>query len=264
MIRKRGPIILFLVMIFSWFFSSGCQPSESAVQTAIAQTQNVLPTATDIAIPPETPTNTPEPTPTETITPTATATYTTTPDLRIIETGPEEFLLESKDLPSEAKYFLPNSGWISPHRNSEVVSQWGREAGLEYIETTGRLDGWFAYFQRGTSIVRAPDQIFHNIIQFETSEGARLAMEVENPNDTVEYKIIDEDYELGDLTVISSYREMQPSGDYQIVYLVETLYKNYESRIGGMGREKEFDLEYVIKIAEIALDKLKEAQLVNP
>ena len=57
---------------------------------------------------------------------------------------------------------------------------------------------------------------------------------------------------------------MQPSGEYRIDYYIETLYKNYVSIINGWGWEKEFDLEYVIQIAEIALDKLKEAPLVEP
>jgi len=109
------------------------------------------------------------------------------------------------------------------------------------------------YFARGTSTVRAPEQVYHNIIQYKTAEGAQLAMEMESPYVTVEYDIVDGSYDLGDMTIISKYREMQPSGEYRIQYLVETTYRNYQSRVGGWGWEKEFDLDYVIQIAEIAV-----------
>jgi len=156
---------------------SGCNPSESSIQTAMAETQQSLPTATETFLPTNTVTYTPEPTSTETLIPTSTVTITPTPDKRIIEIGPEEFLLEKEDLPSEAKYYLPNFTWISPHRNSEVISGWGKEEGQKYLEETGRIDGWGVYYARGTSIVRAPEEIFHNIIQYRTAEGAQLAME---------------------------------------------------------------------------------------
>jgi len=215
-------------------------------------------------MPTSTQTNTPEPSLTPTEIPTSTPTITATPDERIIEIGPEEFLLEKEDLPSEAKYYIPNSAWKSPHRNSEIISGWGTEKGQEYLEKTGRIDGWVIYFARGTSTVRAPEQVYHNIIQYETAEGAQLAMNMESPYVTVEFDIVNDSYDLGDITIISKYREMQPSGEYRIQYLVETTYRNYQSRVGGWGWEKEFDLDYVIQIAEIALAKLETAPLVEP
>ena len=111
--------------------------------------------------------------------------------------------------------------------------------------------------------VRAPEQIFHNIIQYKTVDGPQLTLETDNPGQDSRWEVIDENFDLGDKTVISRLREMQPSGNYKVSYLVETTYRNYLSRVSGWGLEKEFDLEYVINLAEIALDKLMEAPLVN-
>ncbi|MDY6994266.1 MAG: hypothetical protein SVR94_16910 [Pseudomonadota bacterium] len=255
-----GTLIIILIAILI----SGCQPSETAIQTAMAETQIAMPTSTDTIVPTSTQTNTPEPTFTATEQPTSTPTFTATPDERIIEIGPEEFLLKKEDLPSDAKYYLPNYTWISPHRNSEIISGWGKEEGQRYLEETGRIDGWVVYYARGTSTVRAPEEISHNIIQYKTAEGSKIAMEMESPYSQVEYEIVDADYNLGDKTIISQYREMQPSGEYRVDYLVETAYRNYQSRVGGWGWEKEFDLDYVIQLAEIALEKLKVAPLVEP
>lgn len=264
--RRYRKIYTFVIISIIAIFVSGCQPSETAIQTAMAETQNALPTLTKTVLPTKTSTltNTPEPTPTETEIPSSTPTPSPTPDERIIEIGPEVFLLEKEDLPQDAKYYLPGSSWKSPHRNSEIISGWGREEGQKYLEETGRIDGWVVYYARGTSTVRAPEQIYHNIIQYETVHGAQIAMEMESPNVDVVYQIVDDDYELGDKTMISKFREMQPSGEYRIIYSVETAYRNYQSRVSGWGWEKEFDLEYVIQIAEIALNKLKEAPLVSP
>lgn len=46
-------------------------------------------------------------------------------------------------------------------------------------------------------------------------------------------------------------------------YFINTSYRNYVSLVGGYGRENDFDLEFVIQVAEIALDKLMAAPLTN-
>ena len=249
---------LFVFSIFFILFSLvACSPSEQAIQEALAQTQTAQSTNT----------NTPEPTATFTLepsfTPTNTPTMTSTPDLRVITVDSKDLMLTKDDLPPEPKYYLPNQFWISPHHNSEVVSDWGFEEGTKYIEETGRIDGWWVTFQRGINTIRAPEQIYQNIIQYKTSEGAQLTMSIENPNVTVQYEIIDDNYELGDFTVILKYHEMQPSGEYRVTYLVETIYRNYQSRIVGWGWENHFELDYVIRVAEIALEKIKSAPLDN-
>jgi hypothetical protein len=48
-----------------------------------------------------------------------------------------------------------------------------------------------------------------------------------------------------------------------VTYIIESVYHNYQTRVAGIGYEKEFDLDYVIMIAEIALEKLKEAPLIE-
>jgi hypothetical protein len=63
--------------------------------------------------------------------------------------------------------------------------------------------------------------------------------------------------------VITKYRELQSNGEYMVTYKIESVYHNYQTRVAGIGYEKEFDLDYVIMIAEIALEKLKEAPLIE-
>ncbi|MEW5939261.1 MAG: hypothetical protein AB1750_06350 [Chloroflexota bacterium] len=72
---KKQTIILLIILILI----VGCQPSADAIQTAIAQTQAAIPTATFTASLTSTITRTPTNTPTITFTPSATPTATLSP-----------------------------------------------------------------------------------------------------------------------------------------------------------------------------------------
>ena len=249
-----------------------CSPSEESISTAIAQTQAANPTSTpaptETPLPTPTITETPLPTdtPTPTETPTPTATLTPTPDLRVITETSDNFLLKASDLPQDAKYYLPNSNWMSPHHNSEIISGWGREEGLEYLEESGRIDGWWVYFKRGTRTVRAPEQIYHNIIQYKTSEGAIWTLENFNQVARGEsgWEYIDEEINLGDVGIAMISKEMQSNGKYEVFIYVEVAYRNYLSIVSGFGWEDDVTLEYVMDIAQIAIDKLEAAELSEP
>ncbi|MHA1280776.1 MAG: hypothetical protein ACTSQ8_26815 [Candidatus Helarchaeota archaeon] len=71
------------------------------------------------------------------------------------------------------------------------------------------------------------------------------------------------DVDVGDASTVYVWKEMQSNGVNRIEYIIETQYRNYMSIIGGTGWEKEFDLDYVIRIAEIAIEKIKSAPLGN-
>lgn len=90
--------ITVLCLIATLLLSSGCQPSEAAVQKAIAQTQTAAPTATVTASPTITPSPVPPtktPTPTRTTAPTKTSTITPSPTPFILL---RTLLITNKDL----------------------------------------------------------------------------------------------------------------------------------------------------------------------
>lgn len=237
---------------------SACAPSEASVATAIALTQASAPTATVL---PPTETGTPTPT----LTPEPTATPSPTPDLRVIDTDPRNLLLEREDLPSDARYYLPNSSWISPHRNSEVVSGWGVEEGREYLEKTGRIDGWFVSFERGTSTVNAPEEIYDNVVLYKTVEGARLVLDQFSScmDPDSDYQIVDTDLLIGDGTIVCTSKEMQPSGKNRLWYRIEFIRRNVFHAVVGWGWEREVTPEYVEEVARTLLAKTDNAPLAS-
>ena len=282
-LRRERYMKHWLIFQISLFLLAACSqsfptPSEADIQTAIAQTQAANPistnspeptiTLTPTATPTETPTNTPTNTPTPTDTPTVTLSPTPTQDLRVIKEDPEHFLLLPEDLPEEAYFHIPGAGYKSPHRNSEIISGWGREKGLEYIEKSGRVDGWWVVYQRGTDSVRVPEEVFHNIIMYETVNGAQLTILeynrlVENFGQ-LDWSEINQKIDVGDLSILMERKIMQPSGKNRVTYRLETSYRNYVSIIETWGWEDDITYEFLEQAARVVIAKLEAAPLHEP
>jgi hypothetical protein len=259
------------------FFLVSCAPSDDIIQTALAETMDAAPTITETPEPTNTltltpsPSNTPSQTPSETPTytpsetSTATNTFTPTPDVRIITIDSKAFLLEKEDLPKNAKYYLPGPNWISPILNEEIVQSWGSEEGRDYLDKTGRIEGWWVFYKRGNTTLLVPEEIMHNVVMYENLEGALLTItELARDTRDVEYKKLNREIEIGGTSLAYLKKKMQPNGKYKVWYMVETAYRNYVSIVQGYGWEEEVKYEYVEDIARTAIMKLEAAPIEMP
>jgi len=238
---------------------AACTPSQediqATVQVSIAQTENAKPTETRL------PTHTPIPTVTATFTPSPSP----TPDMRLIDIDPRELLLQKSDLPIEGQYFLPpGEGWISPSRNAEIVSAWTVKEGQEYLAETGRIDGWYVYYNRGKSGVLMPELYYDNVIIYSSIEGAQVVItKYENR------RIIDDDFQeidaplIGDASRAFTKREVNSGGEIRVWILVSFSYRNIAHTIGVWGWEKEVSLDFAVTTANKLLDGLKQLPLSN-
>lgn len=268
---KHALALICLLSVFL-FACSPSGPSESDIQTAIHQTEMVRPT--DTVAPTATITFTASPTLTQTPTSTATASPTftpsPTPDLRVIKVEPQNLILVPEDLPKEARFYLPNSGWTSPHHNSEIISGWGRDRGLEYLDRTGRVDGWWVHYSRGTRTVVAPEEMFNNVIMYETAEGAQLTLTNYNmvlrglPRDGDWEFVENIDLDLGETNNVMQSKEMQSNGKNRIWYRIQFTYRNYLAVVQGYGWDDEVRHEFVEDVARSVLEKLESAPLSSP
>lgn len=59
-------------------------------------------------------------------------------------------------------------------------------------------------------------------------------------------------------------KEMQSNGKYRVSIAIDTAHRNYLSRVAGAGWEDDVSLEFVMDIAQIALEKLEVAELSEP
>jgi len=248
---QKTSLISITILILSIYLVS-CGASENQTEETAAQTESAIPTETGAVLP------------TSTIPPTRkpTLTSSSTPDLRIIELDPKEFLLSEDDLPRHWKYYLPDLTWIGQNPNSEIISQW--EGGLDYLEKTGRIDGWWTAFEHDPTSLRVPEQIYHNIIQYETIAGAQITVLEYNNAETATYSYVERDLELGDVYVVLFHKELQSNGKYRVWYEIDTAYHNYVSIVWGYGWEDEVVFDYIEEIARIALEKLMDAPLIDP
>jgi len=247
------------VILFSALFITACAPS-AVIKEALEEkpTQTTIPTETQP--PPNTPTETLTQTPSET--PTEPPTITPTPDLRIIAEEPRSFLMEKADLPSDAHYYIPGQNWMTPHLNKEILYDWGNTQGQEYINTTGRITGWIVYHKRGSDFVSAPEELFHNIVQYETVDGPIITMTefaIDTRGDF--WTRLDRDIDIGDLSIAYLSRESQAGGRFRVFYRVYTAYRNYLSVVHGYGWEEDVNYDFVDSLAQKMVDKLKDAPL---
>lgn len=260
---------VFLIVLIPISFS-GCSLGQSDTIATVTNksaltSETVIPTASNTVTSSPEPTSTQVPTMTSTPTssPTASFTPSSTPDKRVFNIDPRILLIDKDDLPSDARYYLPASNWISPHRNSEIVTSWGAEKGKEYLSKTGRIDGWWAAYKRGSSTVIAPEEIYDNAVLYETSKGARLTIEEYSNclDPETGYTEIETDIVIGDTTIACINREMQSNGKNRVWLRVEFVYRNVFHGIIGWGWESEVSLDYVMGVASAALSKLESQPL---
>ena len=230
----------FLLIIFAL---SACTPPAQATPTLPEPPKIAL---TAIGIPP-----------TITVAPTATFLPTSTPDLSIITADPQIFLIEHEDLPIVGNYNLPRNG-LSPYRNSEIINLMGTEKGEEYIQETGRLDGWTVTFERGIRIQTIPQVIIDTVSQFETIEGAKLSINRDADNLSTNYREILSPVTIGDFS-----RGFSFSRNNAVSYTYYFSYRNYVHVLEIRGSESEVSLDFVDDISNKLLEKLIIAQYTN-
>lgn len=244
----------FLVIILL----ASCAPSASSIATAIVQTQAAA-EATQAAAATATPTVT------STSTPTVTPTMTSTPDMRVIEGNPYNFLLKQIDFPAEGRYYLPNQGWIHENTNSEVILNRGVEEGKQYVNRTGRIDGWWEDYARGTIGAQLPEEIWCGVYFFNTKDGAVLALhEYMDPtvtDPTAGFKKVENSFLLGDLTNYYEKIDINKNRVWRDVYFT---YYNVVVDIEAYGIDADVSWDVVTTLAGKVLAKLQAAPLTNP
>ena len=164
----------------------------------------------------------------------------------------KEDLLKDEELKKD-KYYLPNRLWIERLTNAKIVSQWTVEKGTEYLAATGRVEGWFVVFKRGSTAVVAPEEIGDNVVLFRTSEGALALLNTYSNCSALdtEFVLVESSFKVGDATVACQQKEMQSGGENRVTFLIEFVNRNVYHRVSGWGWEDEVRPELLEKVATI-------------
>lgn len=264
--KKTAVLILALFLVFS-LASCSAAPSESSIQTAIAQTKVVESTVAPSQTPTPLPTVTHTPTIAPSETPTLTYTASPTPDIRIIDTDPVEFQLEKNDLPREGQYYLPNYTWAGPYTNEEVMSSWTVEEGKAYLADTGRISGYKTAYKRGNDTVNMPKEVECNVVKYQTPDGAQKSVilykwSVRDPD--TDWKSSDKKIDFGDTSSIEYEEKTTSSGGKTLYYEISFSYRNYLVACWGWGNKTDVTHQFVEDMSKKMLNKLKMAELSYP
>ena len=231
-------------LVLAALLLAGCAaqaPAEVLIVTA------TLEPATAAPQPRSTPeaTATPEPTSMPTLEPTP------TPDVRVIDVTPRDIVLAKDELPPEGRFFLYDE---TPHRNSEVISGWGAEEGARYLDESSRVDGWTKGYARGTTTTRVPEYLDINAILYKAAGGGAYADSVLGVCNE-DWTLIDEP-EIGDHASLCLWKEMQPSGKNYLIHNLNIDYRNVRVQLWAYGLEGTFDLEWLLSVAHMQMEKL--------
>ena len=271
--------LLFILILPALLSACGAQPAvdPAAVQNAIQQTvaahwtATFTPGPTGTFTPTWTPTAQPTdtPTPTFTDTPTMNASPSPTPDQRVMDADPSDYMLTESDLPQEGDYYLnvtygmwgdvwydllerinPNTTWFGHDIDPSVLND--------------LVDGWHIKYTRGVTSPIAPQYFIDSVILFTTVESAqRMAMEFGNCNSSVANdNLVETDLQIGDVTRYCTYQQMESTG-YRGSSIIEFTYRNFYHQLIAYGWEREVTLEVLETVARNLLAKLEAAPLTN-
>ena len=165
--------------------------------------------------------------------------------------APRDIVLGKDELPQEGRFYLY---YETPHRNSEVVSGWGAEEGARYLDASGRVDGWIKGYARGTTTTRVPEYLEINAVLYKAAGGGAHGDSVLGVC-AEDYTLVDEP-SLGDHASVCLWKEMQPSGKNYLTYELTTDYRNVRAQIWATGFEGSFDLEWLLGIGDLQIEKL--------
>lgn len=216
--------IVLVVMIVTVFLISACQPSDKAIQEAIAKTQKAQPTTTNTPIP------TIEPTP------------TSTPDLATA-------IIEDK-----LEYFFPTDEEIAMKGYTTWRSE-GEANEIELDTSTGNFGGVASYsiILKNSEPEATDEWAMCNITLYKTVNSARMQW-LEFEDNFLENVTITEDLNLGE----SSFSFTTTDSNIRILSFID------KNSIVMVYTFSVTNLEIAETFARIIFEKLNVAKLVNP
>jgi len=251
--KNRIPLMVCLVAAFL----AACGPSTQAAQTADAETRAAIPSSTFTHVPP---TNTPMDVPTLTLSPTL--------DLLSLQENLKEFLVQESDLPPMANYTA--NFHLPTLVSNEISSQTMGADGADFLEKTGRIDGWEVdvVFDGDANLGITPFILYNQAALYGTIEGAQLAIGKYSDLYVTEngFTETNSPFMKGDVSraFYLRYQEPPESSGYSLKYIIVFSYRNVVVTLQESGLERPIDPIFMADIAQRLLDRLQASPLLNP
>jgi hypothetical protein len=171
----------------------------------------------------------------------------------VIDTDPEDLLLENEDLPADTYYGPPYSFSSPPSGEGELDLE------------TGAILRWLARFERGTIPVTAPQRISSEVVLFRTIADAEACIELQPSWWCTNFvgDPVGTDLLIGDATRVYIWYDMQPNGKNRVEYWIAFTRRNAYLTVSGWGWEGEVEPAFVEQLARTLLEKVDQAPLAS-
>jgi hypothetical protein len=141
---------------------------------------------------------------------------------------------------------------------------WGAQKGQEYIDQTGRLDGWWVQYGSRDQNASGPETIYCGVILFNTSEGADLALHWLPPDQEGYVEIPDADLGLRNLNT-GYWMKKMPSGETEKVWhRIGFAYRNYLAILILEGTPNSIQPDFITSTVQNMLVRLQSYAKVVP
>jgi hypothetical protein len=132
---------------------------------------------------------------------------------------------------------------LTPSTNQRILSVRGEEEGREFLERSGRIDGWFVDLV-GEPSPPLPAAVQLNVVLFQTAAGPRVLMdEAGGPcrSEREPFLNLDHELDLGDRSALCFQPELAASDPGFQQYWIPIAYRNVFLGVGTFGSEAERD-----------------------
>ena len=177
----------------------------------------------------------------------------------------DDYVLRSEDMPNQYRLVADGEQHIT---NMKVINTVGEVQGKRYMAATNRLDGWSLELERVNKDELIPYTIFSQIEVFETTDGAQIAFSPDwfpaYTDEENELSWIEDGCDMADACVVYYSEKLDPATELTTLeYNIAFVYKNVLAQVLGRGLDFDMKSEYVVEAAEILLDKIDAAPMVD-
>ncbi len=172
--------------------------------------------------------------------------------------SPEALICQEADLPGEYILLEDLSG-ARPNEELSIDTENPAES-EQYIEATGRLEGWENRFMLVVPTQTLPGFVLCEVVKFGSSEGANTALNWP-VNETRE--VLEVERQLGDAMTFTKISFKAPDDSTWIDYRVEFTYRNLLGAVSTYAPENIASQDYVLEIAETLMNNFTDPSLMD-
>jgi len=171
---------------------------------------------------------------------------------QVIDMNPDNLILAEKDLPSGCNFYLGSKNRVE---NSVILSEWPVGEGQNYIDKTGRIDGWSVRYFCEKQSENLPNEVDDSVVIFSSNGGARrMIQEFVDYREEEGYREVASHPEIGDQSRVWS---MYDVSNTIVTYIVDFSYRNIAHTIRIRGWDTEITMDTALAIARELLSKLE-------